>query len=741
MIEQAKCQCPDLTRLDGLLRDRLSASEQAELMEHVGECRACQETMTRLADGPSLSSSGDEISARTPTASLIEGLRDAAALPPSDSAFWPAYEGLEKALTVPALEGRDRTPMPFLAPSEEADYIGLLDQFGIRDVIGRGGMGLVLRGHDTWLNREVAIKVLAPELAEDETAQHRFCREARAAASVDHEHVVSVHHVAEGGPSQVPYLVMQLVDGEGLDERLARVGKLPLADVVRMGAQIAAGLAAAHERGLIHRDIKPGNILLERGTDKVKITDFGLARAAEDVRLTRSGLVTGTPLYMAPEQARGETVDARADLFSFGIVLYEMCTGETPFDARTPLAVLKRLSDEPHRPVRALNPEVPQWLSDVIDRLLAKSPEGRFQTAREVAVLLDHYWAGIKTSSEVTPALAARKPWWLHVGILLAAVAVGSLLTFVAVSLWRGKGPEEPSVPPVAVLRGDAGTVWCVAFSPDGEVLATGIEDGTVKLWDVNRQSLIRSLRPERGAAVWSVEFSANGKSLLTATDNNTAVLWALDKAWNPVELKTRAATRAAHFSRDGKLVYTGDRHGDVRVWGLSEGKELRSWRHSGAVYALALSRDNSTAASAGSDPVIRLWDVDSGTERAPLNGHAGQVYSLDFHPDGKVLASAGWDRIIRLWDVGAAVLSRELKGHQSDIWAVRFSPDGRSLASAGGDGTVRVWDARTGELLQTLRGHEGNVHSLGFSRDGTLIASGGRDGTVRLWNAVSPPE
>jgi serine/threonine protein kinase len=299
--------------------------------------------------------------------------------PASDSAYWSAVAELDKEITQPGSGQPQRppvVPLDFLPPSDDPSHLGRLDQFAIQGVIGRGGMGIVLRGFDTYLQREVAVKVLDPTMAEDEVARKRFCRESRTAASVNHENVVAVHHVAHEESSDLPYLVMQLIDGEALDERLAR-GRLPLKDTIGIGAQVAAGLAAAHEKGLIHRDVKPANVLLERGTNRVKLTDFGLARAAEDVRLTRTGLVTGTPLYMAPEQARGKDLDARADLFSLGVLLYELCTGQTPFEAKTPLAVLKRLTDERHRPVRELSPDTPEWLAEVIDRPLAKSPAER----------------------------------------------------------------------------------------------------------------------------------------------------------------------------------------------------------------------------------------------------------------------------------------------------------------------------------------------------------------------------
>src|SRR5262249_18321383 len=209
-------------------------------------------------------------------------------------------------------------------------------------VIGRGGMGVVLHGHDPCLQRDVAIKVIDPELAGNETARARFCREARPAAAVPPQNPVAAHPGDEDEHPKLPYLIMQLVNGESLEQRLRRVGKISVFEVTKLGKQAAAGLAAAHAGGLIHRDIKPGNILLEADTDRVKLTDFGLARAAEDVKLTSTGFVSGTPLYMSPEQARGDEADHRSDLYSFGAVMYEMLAARPPFEGKSPLAVLRQ---------------------------------------------------------------------------------------------------------------------------------------------------------------------------------------------------------------------------------------------------------------------------------------------------------------------------------------------------------------------------------------------------------------
>lgn len=282
-------------------------------------------------------------------------------------------------------------PLDFLSPCNSPDALGKLGPYIVEDVIGRGGMGIVLRASDPKLNRVVAIKVLAPEIAKSPMAGKRFLREAQAAAAVSHDHIVRIYAVEDA--AAVPYLVMECIVGQSLQQKIERKGILEIREILRIGNQIASGLAAAHKQGLVHRDIKPANILLENGIERVKITDFGLARAVDDVGITQSGQVTGTPQYMSPEQAMGEQVDHRSDLFSLGSVLYTMCTGRPAFRATSTVAVLRRVVDDTPRPIRELNPETPDWLIAIVDRLMAKKPEDRFQSAAEVAAVLEQWLA------------------------------------------------------------------------------------------------------------------------------------------------------------------------------------------------------------------------------------------------------------------------------------------------------------------------------------------------------------
>jgi serine/threonine protein kinase len=291
-------------------------------------------------------------------------------------------------------------PLDFLEPSDKPGVLGRLGHYEVLEVVGRGGMGIVLRAFDEKLHRVVAIKVLAPALATGVSARQRFVREARAAAAVSHDNVIDIHAVEDSGP--VPYLVMQFIDGKTLQEKLDRTGPLPVTEILRIGLQIAEGLAAAHRHGLIHRDIKPANILLENGIERVKITDFGLARAVDDAKLTQSGVVAGTPAYMSPEQAHGDKVDHRSDLFSLGSVLYELCTGHQPFRAENTMAVLKRVCDETPRPIREMNPDIPEWLVTVVAKLQAKDPGQRFATAAEVVGLLSRCLTQLQMGADVT---------------------------------------------------------------------------------------------------------------------------------------------------------------------------------------------------------------------------------------------------------------------------------------------------------------------------------------------------
>jgi serine/threonine protein kinase/formylglycine-generating enzyme required for sulfatase activity/lysophospholipase L1-like esterase/DNA-directed RNA polymerase subunit RPC12/RpoP len=292
-----------------------------------------------------------------------------------------------EATEAPTPEGAARELYDFLAPAQQHDEIGRLGGYRVLKVLGAGGMGVVFQAEDPRLERNVALKAMLPALAASETARQRFLREAKTAAAIEHDHIVPIFQVGED--RGVPFIAMPFLKGEPLDERLKRDKALTIAEVLRIGQEAAEGLAAAHEKGLVHRDIKPANLWLEAPKGRVKILDFGLARAAADnAQLTQQGAIIGTPAYMAPEQAAGTPVDGRCDLFSLGCVLYRLATGQLPFKGNDTVSTLVAVATENPRPPGELRPELPARLSELILQLLAKKPEGRPASAKVVAEAL-----------------------------------------------------------------------------------------------------------------------------------------------------------------------------------------------------------------------------------------------------------------------------------------------------------------------------------------------------------------
>lgn len=426
----------DFERLQLLLSNELPADVESESMEHLAACSVCRERLEALAgDGDwwnevksSLTDCGGIFEAGS-----TRSTGDESSVRPASSEESPASMSGDMPFDSDSFVSD--FAVDFLQPCEQPDTLGRLHEIEILEVIDRGGMGVVLKGFQRELGRYVAVKVMAPHLACSGAARQRFVREARAAAAIVHPHVMAIHSV--NASSRLPYLVMPFVDCESLQRRLDRDGPLELTEILRIGLQVSAGLAAAHAQGLVHRDVKPANILLERGVDRAMLTDFGLARAVDDASLTRTGVIAGTPQFMSPEQARGESVDARSDLFSFGSVLYAMSTGRPPFRAETSFGVLRRITDTEARPIREINPALPDWLATIIDRLLAKDPADRFESAEEVAGLLEACLSHVQQPTVVplpetiirhqttvsTATDQRRRPKQLLAGVILLTIA------------------------------------------------------------------------------------------------------------------------------------------------------------------------------------------------------------------------------------------------------------------------------------------------------------------------------
>ena len=469
-----------------------TALEKADLAERVAFVReACG------ADADLLGRMEGLLAAHDRAGSFLK--KSPVELPPDQTTAFPADgDDLDDALG-------------FLSPSDKPGSIGQIDHYEILELLGRGGFGIVFRAYDDVLQRVVAVKVLSPSMAATSPARKRFLREARSSAAVRHENVVQVHAVEE---QPLPYLVMEFIPGETLQQRIDRTGPLEIREALRFGRQIAEGLAAAHATGLIHRDIKPSNILIGPD-DRVKITDFGLARAADDASLTRSGVVAGTPMYMAPEQAKGDTLDHRADLFSLGSVLYVMATGRPPFRASNTFAVLKRVAEEQPRPMREVIPEVPEWFCRIVEKLHAKNPGERFQTAREVAdVLADcerqmTTHAGMKDLTRIPAAIPIAKP----TGVPMKFRVLAAALWIVVILFWLVNKFGEPAYRYVmnqaaVEFRQASGLMSVRVLRDDGEPVGEWMDTNALPSITLppGRYRLETTLAPNKEIEHWLVE-------------------------------------------------------------------------------------------------------------------------------------------------------------------------------------------------------------------------------------------
>ncbi len=642
---------------------------------------------------------------------------------------------------------------PYLEPSDDPAALGRLGPYEILEVLGRGGMGVVFRAYDANLKRFIAIKVLTPDRCQNDSAVHRFYREAQAVSSIQQENVVRILHIV--ADHEPPYFVMPYIEGRSLQQVLNEQGPFGVAEIVRIGREMAAGLAAAHTCGVVHRDIKPANLLLCAGDDQVVITDFGLARGLDDVTLTSPGMVAGTPLYMSPEQARGQPLDGRSDLFSLGSVLYALCTGKPPFFAESPAAVLRCVCDETPAPIRTINPQIPDWLEDIVLRLLQKDPQRRFRSAAALAELLGKYQTELEQapSPQEVRRLACHVPQQPPPLALLARMLVVLMLILLPMmALAFFEWPTEPSLS---------------ANQPDAERRRAGWESSRGHKFDhecpadqLAWSQIPLPLRERLGgdptnaatneafpgvvailgdpvarpfgsfnAAVYlptgaeAILGTTNG--MLLRVDTRTGGL--LGDPIQAHEEQVRAL--AFHAHPDGLRLASGGFDQMVRIWNTTNQRLVHEIHACGRVHGLAFSGDGKRLiglVSRDRPPTaseLRVWDSETGVEIHQSTVGAGLPHALAHHPARKLLAVGTMDGTIHLLAEDGLRSIHDLKGHTHTILGLAFSPDGRRLYSGGQDRTIRTWDTEKYREVSIIQAPEG-VISLAPLKGGVLAAA-----------------
>lgn len=666
------------------------------------------------------------------------------------------------------------------------------DEYQLIERIGEGGMSAVYRAHQPELDRDVAIKILSPQLAQESGYAERFVREARMSASLEHPHIVPIY--AYGTHDSVSFVAMRLLRGGSLWDVLNSGRRFSLDETASLVTDVASALDFAHRRGIIHRDVKPSNIMFdEMGT--VYLVDFGIAKATQsDMGLTADNIILGTPPYISPEQWRGEPLTPAVDQYALATVVYELVTGQTPFDAPTPHAAMNKHLNETPPYAHEIDASIPRDISRVLERALAKTPEKRFGSMTDFAAAFAdgttaQYTAVLQPleqpETRPTPKVEVTQPSRPMGSPMTDTEAASPAVYLPEAEIPNGyrqqaaAAPQPP--PPTQPLRrtpprNNSGMRRALIGGAIGGLLLTvAFCAGALALLNSLNQEDAATNVPEvvfAGTITIEVPTALAGATLLPTDELTATNLPSMDGTpqavpptvdlatgipgeteavaavptvqigeLNPASLsevqmlhnQPAAPARDAAFSPDGAMIASAHGDGTIRLWQDINGTPLTLNGHSGIVSAIDFSPNGMLLASAGEDNTVRLWDTNTGDSIQVLSGHTAAVRDVEFSPDGSQLVSAGEDNTVRLWDVQTGAPLQTMTS--SDRWlSVAFSPDGSQIASGGSNAQIAIWETATGVRVNSLAGHNEEVRSVAFSPDGTMLASSSTDNTVKMW-------
>ncbi|WP_222849610.1 WD40 repeat domain-containing serine/threonine protein kinase [Trebonia kvetii] len=660
--------------------------------------------------------------------------------------------------------------------------------YRLDEVIGRGGMAIVFRAFDESLNRQVAVKILAPELALDEDFRQRFIRESQLAAQVDHPHIIPVF--AAGEADGALYIAMRFVPGGNVGSLVRREGALPAGRAAAIISSMAAALDAAHEAGLVHRDVKPTNMLVDvrpGHPDHIYLSDFGIAKSASTTSgLTQTGSFLGTLEYSAPEQIQGHPVDGRADQYALACSASMILAGSPPFHRDSDLAVLHAQLSEPPAPLAGRVPGIPAAVDQVLQRALAKAPADRYPSCGEFAAALsaalglgspeatrrsDHPRGAADGSAGTITTLPPAAPYISAArdsaaasvpphraveggaaggrrhrlasaptgGLVIAVVVAAAILAAgggvtAAILASGGQRPTASGSPSGTAGSGTAQAAGTSTASPGGSSAASPRPSATASQSHLTSPSVSPS-----SPADLSPTGAPGGQ--VTASIVHTVS----DAAGGPGQVNSVA------FSPVGDMMVTGGKNGEAFLWSPRTGQLITPLRPGAGtkIYSVTFSANGALVAAGASNGSIYLWSAATGQlVDTATDPDGAEIDWVEFSPSGSTLASAG-SGYVYLWHVGGdgrtATLSRTLADPLGvAVWSLAFSPDDRTLAAGDYRNIACLWNLSTGAATPLVlagpggKGTDQPVTAVAFSPDGSTLATGYQDGQVYLWNIAS---
>jgi serine/threonine protein kinase/WD40 repeat protein len=643
-----------------------------------------------------------------------------------------------------------------------------LGHYEIVSRLGQGGMGDVYLGYERSLDRRVAIKVLPSQFARDPDLVRRFRAEATAAARLVHPNIIQIYYIGEDSGHH--FFAMQFVDGMSLARLLSQHPRLTIDESLAIIDEVLSGLVAAHRQGFVHRDIKPGNILIDREHRRALLADFGLVKSLEDSAAARTsmGTVLGTADYIAPEQGLGKTVDCRSDLYSTGVVLYQLLCGRLPFIASESTAVIYQHVHEPPPLLGEVAPEVPAALATIVDKLLAKLPEDRYQTAADAladvravrtghselvlpASLTAETKNGTRSTRSSTPGLIETATEALtptHLGrpagpgrqgadhrdrgrrralLGLAAAALPAVIggAWFAVtpaderSRWLSRltGKTERETGQIRQFGGHPSEINCFVLTPDQELLIAGDRTGKLHIWDFAVGELRKSIRAHSGP-IRRVIVTEDGKFVITCSADQTLKMWNI-KTWK------QATQFNGHVDVVSSVVQIPGRYeilsssfdGTLIRWQMSLGNQLTR-------YGSIIHGDD------GPD----FQDIDFNR----VDRHLAWVRDVVIPAPGNRFVSAGNDGVLLVWDLDSGEVVDRLIGKAGVIMCLAVSPDGARVLAGGYKKVICLWDLEERRLIRRLPHDSATPACVAFSPDGRHALSGGADGVIAVWDVES---